>query len=182
MNLACEGSRQAKRGGREQRPPRSSPSLLQARGLHRGNSASLSRWRPSSKGAIPAGRQRTRVSDCPVPSKGAIPAGRRLLPVEESALPLGGSFCLARRGPRQNALRPFLRVHPLIHGVELGLGLSSSHSLHSVELRGRPCIGSSAAVLGNRQEGHSADDRHEGDLHPPIIPGHIAGALDAVSY
>lgn len=162
MNLACEGSRQAKRGGREQRPPRSSPSLLQARGLHRGNSASLSRCRPSSKGAIPA--------------------GRRLLPVEESALPLGGSFCLARRGPRQNALRPFLRVHPLIHGVELGLGLSSSHSLHSVELRGRPCIGSSAAVLGNRQEGHSADDRHEGDLHPPIIPGHIAGALDAVSY
>ena len=34
MNLACEGSRQAKRGGREQRPPRSSPSLLQARGLY----------------------------------------------------------------------------------------------------------------------------------------------------
>ena len=77
MNLACEGSRQAKRGGRCSRPPRSSPSLLQARGLHRGNFASLSRWRPSSKGAIPAGRRRTRVSDCPVPSKGAIPAGSR---------------------------------------------------------------------------------------------------------
>lgn len=163
MNLACEGSRQAKRGGREQRPPRSSPSLLQARGLY---TAEIPR-------RFPAGVPRAR---------GLFLRGVGSFPLRRRPFLLEGPSDLLDAVLGKTPCVPSFAYILLYMASSLAWVWSSSHSLHSVELRGRPCICSSAAVLGNRQEGHSADDRHEGDLHPPIIPGHIAGALDAVSY